>query len=104
MERKINAILISSNDDVATTIVGYQAGETGCYGVKGQLTEVRIVEDIPQYHKFAVRDIAQGDVVRKYGEVIGLATKCIRQGEHVHDHNIASPISAPQMNSVEVSK
>lgn len=95
MERKINAILISSTDDVATTIVGYQVGATGRYAAKGQILEVRIVEDIPQYHKFAVRDIAQGEVVRKYGEVIGIATQPIARGAYVHDHNIASPVAEP---------
>ena len=28
--------------------------------------------------------------VRKYGEIIGLATKDIQQGEYVHVHNIES--------------
>jgi len=44
---------------------------------------------VPPGHKVAVRDIAAGAVVRKYGEVIGVATSPIRAGEHVHTHNLA---------------
>lgn len=39
-------------------------------------------------HKFAVRDIGQGEQVLKYGEVIGEATRPIKAGEHVHVHNM----------------
>src|SRR5688572_18458677 len=44
---------------------------------------------IPAGHKLAVRDIAQGDPVRRYNQIIGFATRAIRAGEHVHVHNIA---------------
>ena len=44
---------------------------------------------IPAGHKVAVVDIAVGAPVRKYGEVIGVATAPIRAGEHVHTHNLA---------------
>ena len=41
-------------------------------------------------HKFALRAIAQGEVVVKYGEAIGRATRAIDVGEHVHTHNLMS--------------
>ena len=44
---------------------------------------------IPAGHKLAVRDIAQGEPVRRYNQIIGFATRAIRSGEHVHVHNIA---------------
>ena len=44
---------------------------------------------IPAGHKLAVRDIAQGNPVRRYDQIIGFATRAIRAGEHVHVHNIA---------------
>lgn len=40
-------------------------------------------------HKVALFQIADGGEVIKYGVVIGHATSAIRQGEHVHVHNIA---------------
>lgn len=44
---------------------------------------------IPSGHKVASRAIAKGDVVRKYGQVIGVATADIRAGDHVHLQNVA---------------
>ena len=39
-------------------------------------------------HKYALRDIAEGENVVKYGMPIGHATKPIAKGEHVHVHNV----------------
>lgn len=44
---------------------------------------------IPPGHKMAVRDIAIGAAVRRYGQVIGFASKPITVGQHVHTHNLA---------------
>ncbi|MGJ8624325.1 MAG: UxaA family hydrolase [Yoonia sp.] len=48
-----------------------------------------IDQGIPFGHKVALCQIADGGAVIKYGVVIGHATSAIRQGEHVHVHNIA---------------
>ncbi|MBO5775720.1 MAG: altronate dehydratase, partial [Kiritimatiellae bacterium] len=40
-------------------------------------------------HKYAVRAIAVGEQVIKYGMPIGKATADIVVGEHVHVHNMA---------------
>ena len=50
---------------------------------------MRLRDDIPAGHKFAVDDVATGAQVCKYGQVIGVATGPIRAGEHVHTHNLA---------------
>ena len=47
-------------------------------------------EKIPAGHKFALRDIAEGEYVIKYGEIIGRATQNIPKGEWVHTHNVKS--------------
>ena len=39
-------------------------------------------------HKYAIRDIAEGENVVKYGMPIGHATRPIAKGEHVHVHNV----------------
>lgn len=44
---------------------------------------------IPAGHKAAVRDLSQGAAVRKYGQVIGITTRPVRAGEHVHTDNLA---------------
>jgi (2R)-sulfolactate sulfo-lyase subunit alpha len=44
--------------------------------------------DVPIGHKIALTDIKEGDTVWKYGHDIGRAAANIRQGEHVHVHNL----------------
>lgn len=44
---------------------------------------------IPDGHKLALEPIAQGDAVRRYGQIIGFATQAIAPGEHVHTHNLS---------------
>lgn len=56
-------------------------------GEGGDMT-VRLRTSVALGHKFALRDICEGEDVIKYGEKIGRATSAIRQGEHVHLHNV----------------
>ena len=42
---------------------------------------------IPAGHKVAVRPIAQGEPIRRYGQIIGFATSDIAPGQHIHVHN-----------------
>lgn len=44
---------------------------------------------VPPGHKLASRAIAKGQLVRRYGQVIGLASADIAAGQHVHSHNLA---------------
>ena len=53
-----------------------------------------LATDIPAGHKVALRPIKAGEVVRKYGFAIGLATRDIAPGEHVHEHNVRSGLGA----------
>lgn len=43
---------------------------------------------VPIGHKVALRDLAVGDTVIKYGADIGKVVAPIRKGEHVHIHNL----------------
>ena len=43
--------------------------------------------DIPIGHKVALKDLAEGDTVMKYGEDIGKMVGSAAVGEHVHTHN-----------------
>ncbi len=51
--------------------------------------EVRVEDG----HKYAVRDIAAGENIIKYGQPIGHATADIKKGEHVHTHNLKTNLS-----------
>jgi altronate hydrolase len=44
-------------------------------------------------HKVALRDIAKGENIIKYGYPIGHALEDIKEGEHVHTHNIKTNLS-----------
>jgi altronate hydrolase len=44
---------------------------------------------VPPGHKLAVRELAPGQPVRRYGQIIGFASQPIRAGQHVHVHNLA---------------
>src|SRR5213079_2884642 len=48
---------------------------------------VTTVERIPAWHKVAIRPIATGEAIRRYGQIIGFATTPIAPGQHVHTQN-----------------
>jgi (2R)-sulfolactate sulfo-lyase subunit alpha len=51
---------------------------------------VRLTEAVPLGHKLALADIAAGQEIIEYGQPVGIATGDIRQGDHVHVHNVRS--------------
>lgn len=81
------AIHIRDVDQVATAIQDLAPGDlVTISGLRsGHVIEAK--ERIRAGHKIAVIDIAAGEEIRKYGEVIGAATEAVRQGEWVHVHN-----------------
>jgi len=84
------AILIDEKDNVATALRQLEKGDSIPVAVGDRSVSVILLQDISFGHKFALTDIQQGDAIIKYSEVIGLATEPIRQGEHVHIHNVES--------------
>src|SRR6476660_9538100 len=48
---------------------------------------VTTVERIPSGHKVAIKPIAVGEPVIRYGQIIGFATQAIAPGQHVHTQN-----------------
>jgi altronate dehydratase small subunit len=51
-------------------------------------SRVTAVTEIPAGHKIALRPIARGEFVIKYGERMGRASTDIACGDHAHVHNI----------------
>jgi (2R)-sulfolactate sulfo-lyase subunit alpha len=45
-------------------------------------------QDVPIGHKVALKNLAVGDTVIKYGQDIGRVVAPIRKGDHVHTHNL----------------
>jgi altronate dehydratase len=58
--------------------------------VQGTSKKLKLLTDVPMGHKFAIKDIANGKAIIKYGESIGKSTADISRGEHVHVHNVTS--------------
>ncbi len=87
-----NALTHHDVDDVAVVIVDVAAGATvTAVTLEGNaMATVGAVEDIPLGHKIALRDIAAGADVIKYGRPIGRASQAIATGQHVHTHNVKS--------------
>ena len=81
-----NVIHGSPKDNVVTCCAAVSSGDS--FTVNG--TEIIAVQDIPIYHKIAVADISDGATVFKYGQPIGIASRDIRIGEHVHVQNLES--------------
>ncbi|MCS4294890.1 galactarate dehydratase [Comamonas sp. BIGb0152] len=52
---------------------------------------LRLVEQVPQAHKVALVDIAQGEAVRRYNVVIGYARQAIAAGSWVHERLLQMP-------------
>ncbi len=73
-------IIINPLDNVGVALTKLAKGETA--------ENVVLCEDIEKGHKFALRNIAEGEQVIKYGEVIGAASQQINAGSHVHTHNM----------------
>jgi (2R)-sulfolactate sulfo-lyase subunit alpha len=47
-----------------------------------------INQDVPIGHKVALKDLAVGETVIKYGEDIGRIVAPVSKGDHVHTHNL----------------
>jgi altronate dehydratase small subunit len=90
MVKRWEAIVINSKDNVATTLRDLRAGATIPVEIGGAVREVTVLTDIPMGHKFALKEIGEGEPVIKYGEPIGRSTTRIAVGEHVHVHNVMS--------------
>ncbi len=84
-------IRIHESDMVAVALRPLRKGETVPVG--GTDFSLTVSEDIPMGHKAALRSIARGEKVIKYGFPIGEATEDIGKGGHVHTNNIRTLLS-----------
>jgi len=78
------AVVLRPEDDVAVAKAELTAGTVLDDG--GHRIEVR--RDIKAGHKVARAAVRTGAPVRRYGQVIGFATRDIAVGDHVHTQNL----------------
>jgi altronate hydrolase len=85
------AVLLHPQDDVAIARVPLGRGvvlRLPSHSADGEEL-VEVTQRIQSGHKVAIRAVAQGQPVLRYGSIIGFATRPIQSGEHVHSHNLA---------------
>src|SRR5512135_3645565 len=90
MHRATKAIVIHEKDTVATALEELRAGNTISIEIQNHIEKIKLTDEIPAGHKFAIREMEAGTDVIKYGEPIGQSTAKIARGEHVHRHNVIS--------------
>jgi len=83
-------VVIHPNDNVAVALKDLKKKQKVLVNVDGKKVMIKLLDDIPFGHKFALKDIDQGGHIVKYGETIGRSTRPVKAGEHVHVHNIES--------------
>jgi altronate dehydratase small subunit len=82
-------LILHPKDNVASVLDEVFPGETVEAKRGNDVTLVEALERIPFGFKLAVTEIAPGDPIIKYGEMIGQASQAIQRGALVHIHNLA---------------
>lgn len=80
---------INPADNVAVAITTLPAGER--ITVDGK--EITLNEEVPAGHKFALKDLAEGEDVIKYGYPIGHAVQAQKQGDWMNEKNIKTNLA-----------
>ena len=89
----IPALRLDRHDDVAVLLAATPEG--GTVLTAGDAPPVIARAAIPIHHKIALRDLAEGEGVRRDGIVIGRTLAPIACGDHVHIHNLRSLRAQP---------
>lgn len=84
------ALVLDPRDNVATALCRLEAQAVVRPIGAADPAAVVVREPVALCHKFALCAIARGEVIVKYGQPIGFASRAIAAGEHVHTHNLTS--------------
>ena len=79
-----SVIHLHGSDNIAVARVPLAPGQT----IKASTIRVEVRDPVPPGHKVALKPIAAGENVVRYGQVIGTASRDISAGDHVHVHNV----------------
>jgi galactarate dehydratase len=90
-------IRIHAADNVAIVANdgGLKAGATFADGLV-------LVDNVPQGHKVALADLADGDAIVRYNVVIGYAQKALPRGSWVHERVMRMP-TAPELDGLPIA-
>ena len=79
-------VILNNNDNVAVVTHDVKQGTEIMTGIK-------ILQDIPQAHKFALADIPKDGEIIRYGVVLGYALDEIKKGSWINEHMLRLPKS-----------
>ena len=74
------SVRLSPQDNVLVAVDNFEPGAE-LYGVTAKAR-------VPRGHKMALVDIAKGQPILKFDQIIGFASKDIAAGEWIHEHNV----------------
>jgi altronate hydrolase len=80
-----SAIHLNPTDNVAVARVPLAPGMQ----LRIDGAPLTVLDHVPAGHKVALAPIAPGEIVRRYGQVIGRAKRSIEPGRHIHTQNLA---------------
>jgi galactarate dehydratase len=90
-------IRVHPNDNVAIVVNDGGLGEGAVFP-----DGLALRERVPQGHKVALRDFAEGDAVVRYDVVIGYALKALPKGSWVNEHVIRMP-TPPSLDDLPIA-
>ena len=73
-------IRVHAKDNVAVVV-----NEGGLRAGARLAPDLELCEAVPEAHKVALADLAQGDAIARYGVTIGYTNRAIARGGWVHD-------------------
>lgn len=90
-------IRVHENDNVAIVVTegGLSAGTRFADGLM-------LAEAVPEAHKVALTDLAEGDAIVRYAVTIGIANRAIERGSWVHE-GLMTPPDAPSLASCSLA-
>lgn len=100
-----NAVVLNRRDEVAIALRDIAAGERASWpddegpggdgpDGDGRMAAIAVLQNVPRGHKIAIRPIAAGEHVHKFGYSIGIAKEDIPAGGWVHTHNLKTGLGA----------
>ncbi len=78
-------LILTAADNVAVALRTLKPGEEFALPAQTLTIQTRITKG----HKVALQDLPTGSRVKKYAQLIGLASEPIAAGDHVHTHNLS---------------
>lgn len=79
-------VVLNPHDNICVATTNLSRGDT----IQISDQSITMKDKVALGHKIATREILLGELVLKYGQVIGKTTRSVQAGQWVHSHNLAS--------------